>query len=315
MNELSSENVPPPFQYIQKSIVYQNAYVNISLARIGDDDCCSNCSGNCLESPITCACARETGGEYAYTRDGTLKRDFIEDAMSLHMKPKQHQYFYCKDCPIERTKNEYKPDPCKGHLIRKFIKECWSKCGCNKQCGNRVVQRGITCKLQVFLTPEEKGWGVRTLEGIPRGAFVCEYVGEILTNTELYNRNTERMCDEKHHYPVLLDADWCSEGVLKDEEALCLDATHYGNLARFINHRCYDANLMEIPVEVESPDRHYYHLAFFTTRKVEALEELTWDYGIDFEDLGHPIKAFECRCGSAKCRDVKPLNRRRILRH
>lgn len=78
--------------------------------------------------------------------------------------------------------------------------------------------------------------------------------------------------------------------------------------------RCYDANLVEIPVEIESPDHHYYHvryeppdfnfcsfifkmalilyscaagieyfatscytqLAFFTTRKIEAFEELTW---------------------------------------
>ena len=38
--------------------------------------------------------------------------------------------------------------------------------------------------------------------------------------------------------PVLvLDADWGSSGVLKDEKALCLDATFYGNVARFVNHR------------------------------------------------------------------------------
>jgi hypothetical protein len=37
---------------------------------------------------------------------------------------------------------------------------------------------------------------------------------------------------------VDLGADWGSEGVLKDEEALFLDATIYGNVGRFINHRC-----------------------------------------------------------------------------
>ncbi|KAK9282401.1 hypothetical protein L1049_005318 [Liquidambar formosana] len=105
--------------------------------------------------------------------------------------------------------------------------------------------------------------------------------------------------------------DWGSEKVLKDEEALCLDATSYGNVARFINHRCLDANLVEIPVEVETPDHHYYHLAFFTTRKVNALEELTWDYGIDFDDHDHPIKAFRCRCGSKFCRNMKRSNRSR----
>ena len=89
------------------------------------------------------------------------------------------------------------------------------------------------------MTPGGKGWGLRTLEDLPKGAFVCEYVGEVLTNAELYDRVSEResLNNHSHSYPVLLDADWGSERVLKDEEALCLDATDYGNVARFINHR------------------------------------------------------------------------------
>ncbi|XP_077228145.1 putative inactive histone-lysine N-methyltransferase SUVR2 isoform X2 [Tasmannia lanceolata] len=310
VNEVSSEPYPPTFYYIPQNIVYQNAYVSFSLARIGDEHCCSDCFGDCLSSAIPCACARETGGEYAYTPDGLVKEKFMDECISMNRDPQKHSHVYCKDCPLERSKYELMPDPCKGHLVRKFIKECWSKCGCNKQCGNRVVQRGITRNLQVFLTPEGKGWGVRTLEDLPRGAFVCEYVGEVLTNTELYDRNMQSTGNEKHTYPVLLDADWGSEKVLKDEEALCLDATFYGNVARFINHRCFDANLVEIPVEVETPDHHYYHLAFFTTRKVEALEELSWDYGIDFEDHNHPVKAFRCHCSSKCCRDMKRRGKR-----
>jgi SET domain-containing protein len=91
--------------------------------------------------------------------------------------------------------------------------------------------------LQVFLTPEGKGWGVRTLEELPKGTFVCEYIGEVLTNMELYERILQSSGNERHTYPVTLDADWGSEGVLRDEEALCLDATCHGNVARFINHR------------------------------------------------------------------------------
>ncbi|KAJ6974801.1 hypothetical protein NC653_030821 [Populus alba x Populus x berolinensis] len=174
------------------------------------------------------------------------------------------------------------------------------------------------------MTPQGKGWGLRTLQDLPKGSFICEYVGEILTNSELYERNIQNRGSNRHTYPVTLDADWGSEKVLRDEEALCLDATFSGNVARFINHRCHDGNLIDIPVEVETPDRHYYHLAFFTTRDVTASEELTWgkwhnlslhnwmsfqhvlisliDYGIDFDDYDHPIKAFRCSCGSAYCR-------------
>lgn len=97
----------------------------------------------------------------------------------------------------------------------------------------------------MFFTNDGKGWGIRTAEDLPAGAFVCEYVGEIMTNNELDQRNQDvkkldgsRQAGElKDTYPVLLDGDWCSESGLKDEEALCLDATRYGNVARFINHR------------------------------------------------------------------------------
>ncbi|XP_039157112.1 histone-lysine N-methyltransferase SUVR4 isoform X2 [Eucalyptus grandis] len=295
----------PAFNYIPHNIIYQSAHVQISLARIADEDCCSSCMGDCLSSELPCACARETGGEFAYTPVGQLKEEFLESCKSLKVNPQEKDFVYCQDCPIERSRNDSRPEKCKGHLIRKFIKECWRKCGCDMHCGNRVVQRGITCKLQVFLTEEGKGWGVRTLEELPKGTFVCEYVGEIVTNTELYDRNMQKKGRERHTYPVMLDADWGSEGHLQDEEALCLDATYHGNVARFINHRCFDANLIDIPVEVETPDRHYYHIAFFTARKVGAFEELNWDYGIDFDDKDHPVKAFKCCCKSSHCRDMK----------
>lgn len=303
VNEVNDE-CPPSFRYIPQNVVFQNAYVNFSLARLGDDHSCADCSGNCLSSSQPCACARDTGGVFAYTVDGLVKEDLLKECISMNRNPQKNCQYYCKECPLERLKNEELLEPCKGHLVRKFIKECWWKCGCNKQCGNRVVQRGIAINLQVFMTPGGKGWGLRTLQELPRGAFVCEYVGEILTNAELFERVSAR-AEGAHAYPVLLDADWGAEGVLKDEEALCLDATHFGNVARFINHRCFDSNMVEIPVEVETPDHHYYHLAFFTTRKVQAMEELTWDYGIDFDDHEHPVKAFKCQCGSKFCRNIK----------
>ncbi|XP_047335019.1 probable inactive histone-lysine N-methyltransferase SUVR1 isoform X2 [Impatiens glandulifera] len=308
MNEVNDEN-PPSFRYIPHNVVFQNAYVNFSLARLGDDNSCAACSGNCLSSSLPCACARDTGGDYAYTIEGLVKEELLKECISMNRNPQKNCQYYCKECPLERLKSEEIIEPCKGHLVRKFIKECWWKCGCNRRCGNRVVQRGISINLQVFMTPGGKGWGLRTLQDLPKGAFVCEYVGEILTNAELFERVSARSDGEAHAYPVLLDADWGAEGVLKDEEALCLDATYYGNVARFINHRCFDSNMVEIPVEVETPDHHYYHLAFFTTRKVQAMEELTWDYGIDFDDHEHPVKAFKCHCGSKFCRNIKRNSR------
>ncbi|KAF5801593.1 putative histone-lysine N-methyltransferase chromatin remodeling SET family [Helianthus annuus] len=307
INEVNSE-LPPSFHYIPRNAVFQNAYVNFSLARIPKENCCSTCVGNCLTSSSPCQCALQTGGEFSYTSEGTMKEDILDHVIETNSDPQTCHFSYCKECPLEKAKakNEGVLGTCKGHKERSFIKECWLKCGCSKKCGNRVVQRGIRYKLQVFMTPAGgKGWGLRALEDLPKGAFVCEFVGEVLTCKELYNRVSQSDKKDEYAYPIFLDAEWGKESELQEDKTLCLDPTSYGNVARFINHRCFDANLVEIPVEVENPDRHYYHVAFFTTRKVKALEELTRDYGIEFDDNDDLIKAFKCQCGSAFCRFTK----------
>lgn len=298
----------PLFHYIPQNVVSHNADLIFSLAQIGDQHCCHSCLGDCLALSPTCNCARRNGGESSYTSDGLVREEFLDKCIAMVRNPQKDYLVYCKECPLERLKNEDMLDPCKGHLKRTFIKECWTKCGCNKNCGNRVVQHGISHNLQVFWTADGKGWGLRTLEDLPKGTFVCEYVGEILTSTELHKRNLRS--NDKHSYAVLLDTDWGTRA-LKEAEILCLDATVYGNVARFINHRCSDANLIEIPVEVETPNHHYYHVALFTTRKVNAFEELTWDYGVDFDDGEHHVKAFRCLCGSSFCRNMKRSSRSR----
>ena len=48
---------------------------------------------------------------------------------------------------------------------------------------NRVVQLGRKYKLCIFRT-SNRGWGVKTLQRIPKGSFVVEYVGEVITSDE-----------------------------------------------------------------------------------------------------------------------------------
>ncbi|XP_024937729.1 histone-lysine N-methyltransferase eggless isoform X2 [Cephus cinctus] len=47
-------------------------------------------------------------------------------------------------------------------------------------CLNRVVQHPLTLKLQVFKTAP-RGWGIRCLNDIPLGSFICIYAGRLLT--------------------------------------------------------------------------------------------------------------------------------------
>lgn len=151
INEVNDES-PPSFYYIQKNAIFQDAHVNASLARIGDNSCCSTCAGDCLSLETPCVCSYETGGEFAYTADGLVKEELLKESISMNRDPKKHCQFFCKECPLERSKHEDTIEPCKGHLVRKFIKECWLKCGCDQRCGNRVVQRGISRKLQVIIS-------------------------------------------------------------------------------------------------------------------------------------------------------------------
>uniref|UniRef100_A0A8C6LFV2 [histone H3]-lysine(4) N-trimethyltransferase n=1 Tax=Nothobranchius furzeri TaxID=105023 RepID=A0A8C6LFV2_NOTFU len=62
------------------------------------------------------------------------------------------------------------------------IYECNKRCKCCAQmCTNRLVQHGLQVRLQLFKT-QNKGWGIRCLDDIAKGSFVCIYAGKILTD-------------------------------------------------------------------------------------------------------------------------------------
>nr|SIP62992.1 SET Domain Bifurcated 1 [Protopterus annectens] len=62
------------------------------------------------------------------------------------------------------------------------VYECNKRCKCNPQmCINRLVQHGLQVRLQLFKT-QNKGWGIRCLDDIAKGSFVCIYAGKILTD-------------------------------------------------------------------------------------------------------------------------------------
>lgn len=71
------------------------------------------------------------------------------------------------------------------------------------------------------------------------------------------------------------------------------------------HYRCGDPNLLDLPVSIESVDRSFYHVAFFTNRIVECGEELTWDYGLNFKTEDRSM--FPCHCLSSMCRDTSVL--------
>lgn len=100
----------------------------------------------------------------------------------------------CSELSIQ---NWYSTD---GRLVSDFkyhdpamIFECNDVCGCNKLlCKNRIVQNGSKIAFQIFECGERvKGFGVRGITEIPRGTFIAEYTGEILTENEVDRRTDD----------------------------------------------------------------------------------------------------------------------------
>uniref|UniRef100_A0A672JKR3 Euchromatic histone-lysine N-methyltransferase 1b n=1 Tax=Salarias fasciatus TaxID=181472 RepID=A0A672JKR3_SALFA len=164
-----------------------------------------------------------------------------------------------------------------------LIFECNHACSCWRTCKNRVVQNGLRTRLQLFRT-SKKGWGVRTLQDIPQGTFVCEYVGEIISEAEAEMRQNDA-------YLFSLDD--------KPQDLYCIDARFYGNISRFLNHMC-EPNLFACRVFTTHQDLRFPHIAFFASENIKAGEELGFNYGDHFWEV--KSKLFSCECGSSRCK-------------
>ncbi|KAF9328472.1 histone methyltransferase set2 [Podila minutissima] len=128
---------------------------------------------------------------------------------------------------------------------------------------------------------EKKGFGLRSIEDVPAGTFVMEYIGEVLPHSSFVKRTREySQAGVKHFYFMSLQSDEV------------IDATKKGCLARFINHSCNPNCHLEKWV-VGSKLR----IGIFTIKRVAEGEELTFDY--QFERYG--AEAQPCYCGESNC--------------
>ena len=188
------------------------------------------------------------------------------------------------------------------------IFECNSRCKCPQSCPNRIVQKGSKFAMCVFKTASGKGWGLKALEPIPKGSFVIEYSGEIITNEEAEKRGLKY---DTNGCTYLFDLDF-----LESEAPFTIDATHCGNVSHFINHSC-TPNLQVYNVYIDNIDASLPRIALFAKRNIAVNEELTFDYQMtgkmDDEDV--EIDHIEtcnvdfktnlttrCLCNSSRCR-------------
>uniref|UniRef100_A0ACD5V659 Uncharacterized protein n=1 Tax=Avena sativa TaxID=4498 RepID=A0ACD5V659_AVESA len=201
----------------------------------------------------------------------------------------------------------------KGRIIvaKPLVYECGPSCKCPPTCYNRVGQKGMKFRLQVFKT-KSMGWGVKTLEFIPSGSFVCEYIGEVLYDEEAQKRMTDEYLFAIGHnyYDEIL---WeglsrsipaLQKGPEEDEDAgFAVDASKMGNFAKFINHSC-TPNLYAQNVLYDHDDKSAPHIMFFACEDIPPCQELAYHYNYAIDqvyDANGNIKKKKCLCGSSEC--------------
>ncbi|XP_040915268.1 histone-lysine N-methyltransferase EHMT1 [Toxotes jaculatrix] len=224
-----------------------------------------------------------------------IPENCVTSPMNIDRNITHLQYCVCKEdcsasiCMCGQLSLRCWYDKC-GRLLPEFCREepplifeCNHACSCWRTCKNRVVQNGLRTRLQLFRT-SKKGWGVRAMQDIPQGTFICEYVGEIISEAEAEMRQNDA-------YLFSLDD--------KPQDLYCIDARFYGNISRFLNHMC-EPNLFACRVFTTHQDLRFPHIAFFASENIKAGEELGFNYGDHFWEV--KSKVFNCECGSSKCK-------------
>ncbi|KAI8343265.1 hypothetical protein BC941DRAFT_448086 [Chlamydoabsidia padenii] len=167
-------------------------------------------------------------------------------------------------------------------INRMMFMECIvDDCPCDRYCRNRRFQLRQYARVDVIRT-DKKGFGLRALTDLPRNAFIMEYIGEVITNTEFLRRTRAYEMEGLKHYYFM---------TLKTDEII--DATKKGCMARFINHSCNPNSVTQKWVVGKTM-----RIGIFTKRAIKAGTELTFDY--KFERYG--AVAQKCYCGEPDCK-------------
>ena len=128
-------------------------------------------------------------------------------------------------------------------MARDCIFECNASSNCPPDCFNRVVGRGVRARLQVFKTLG-RGWGVRTLDGLRAGAFVCEYTGNIMLDQDaeasglevddsyLFNLDGENKSLNKRRRTGSTETKVTAAAQKEANPEMCVDASKTGSVAR-----------------------------------------------------------------------------------
>ncbi|KAL4100195.1 hypothetical protein PRIC1_007989 [Phytophthora ramorum] len=165
----------------------------------------------------------------------------------------------------------------------------------------RRVLRGRQVEV-VVAHCKSKGWGVLAAQRIERGEYVGEYTGELISSGQMRRRYRERYDREAVNYVLSLREHVALRGDSDldfDVVRTNVDASSSGSLTRLFNHSCSPC----LEVAAVRVDSFVPRLALFARRRIDAGEELTFDYGEGLRETGG---GRPCHCRTPECRGYLP---------
>ncbi|XP_023295812.2 probable histone-lysine N-methyltransferase set-23 [Lucilia cuprina] len=198
---------------------------------------------------------------------------------------------------------------CSSLNIPDLIYECTHMCTCKpEKCKNRLVQFGPRKFLKIVDSAKYRSKGLITTRDIPKGAFICEYAGELLTIHEAKQVLRKNDIEQKMNYVLILKESCLpSYANNNDKEILTIvNPSKKGNIGRYLNHSC-EPNCQIVSVRIDCPIPK---IAIFSRRYINAGEEICFNYseGINYsktENTSNNDK-IPCLCGSKNCLQYLP---------
>ncbi|CAL9706818.1 unnamed protein product [Knipowitschia caucasica] len=176
-------------------------------------------------------------------------------------------------------------------INRMLLYECHPQvCAAADKCQNQAFTKREYSQVEIFRTLS-RGWGLRAVSDIKKGAFVSEYVGEMIDEEEC--RARIRHAQEN---------DICNFYMLTLDKDRVIDAGPKGNEARFMNHSC-QPNCETQKWTVNGDTR----VGLFALQDIPKDVELTFNYNLECLGNGKTV----CKCGAPNCSGflgVRPKN-------
>ncbi|MCW5898405.1 MAG: SET domain-containing protein-lysine N-methyltransferase [Flavobacteriales bacterium] len=133
------------------------------------------------------------------------------------------------------------------------------------------------------------GRGVFAVKRIKKGEPIVEYKGQLIRHEEADERYYSDV-ETGHTFLFTLNDKWI------------VDANVDGNIAKWINHSCAP-NAVAFIHGHKSGKPKKDRVIIEARRKIEPGEEITYDYGFEFEVpyTKKLLKTWACRCGAPNC--------------